>query len=249
MRKLEEQRQRQKAEIAEHRDMRLRTAMDEFEREKKAAEDDFKAEEENLRERFLNEFEDKRRRTDEGRYDGNFSQMRAAAIRKMRTRSNVDPSAAASRQDAAKNKREKLTWPSVQFALKPTEVHDDLEEVQRAYNQSVRHAEGTRERERAPCCRCARHAHANPRPGWPPLRAARRLAQRRPARRCSLQRRRARRLSSQSLPPRARPGRAPRCPTSISRASPPPRWSARASPSGTRRRRRAAAWTCRTPAR
>lgn len=147
LRKLEEVRQRHKAEAHAQREARERTAGEEFERERKAAEDDFKAEEELLRERFLNEFEERRRRTDEGRFDGQFSQMRAAAIRKMRTRSNVETGAGgAAAHPASKAKREKLAWAAVQFALKPAEVHEDLEELQRAYAWSLRHAEGARAR-------------------------------------------------------------------------------------------------------
>uniref|UniRef100_A0A7R9ULA8 Uncharacterized protein n=1 Tax=Diacronema lutheri TaxID=2081491 RepID=A0A7R9ULA8_DIALT len=142
LRKLEEARQRQKAEAQALRESRERLADEDFERERKAAEADFKAEEESLRERFLLEFEERRRRTDEGRFDGQFSQMRAAAIRKMRTRSNVDAAGgAAAANPAARAKREKLPWAAVQFALKQSEVHDDFEELQRSQALSLRHAE------------------------------------------------------------------------------------------------------------
>ena len=150
LRKLEEARQRQKAEAQALRESRERLADEDFERERKAAEADFKAEEESLRERFLLEFEERRRRTDEGRFDGQFSQMRAAAIRKMRTRSNVDAAGgAAAANPAARAKREKLPWAAVQFALKQSEVHDDFEELQRSQALSLRHAEGGRAPARA----------------------------------------------------------------------------------------------------
>ncbi|KAJ1630792.1 hypothetical protein T492DRAFT_871150 [Pavlovales sp. CCMP2436] len=76
-RKFDEMRLRHRAEAMAVCDVRVRVASEEFERDKKSAEEELKNEEELLRERFLNEFEDRRRRTDEGRFDGQFSQCRA----------------------------------------------------------------------------------------------------------------------------------------------------------------------------
>lgn len=213
LRRLEEVRQRHKAEAAALREARERVANEEFEREKKAAEDDFKAEEELLRDRFLNEFEERRRRTDEGRFDGQLSQMRAAAIRKMRTRSNVESGGGGGGASlASKSKREKLSWTAVQFALKPADIHDDFEELQRSYAWSLRHAEGV-------CrgCECAWPwkgglpppafaliAAADDRALWPPCSRPRppsRAQTRRPRRRRRRPRSRAWRLS-RSRPPR-----------------------------------------------
>lgn len=133
--KLEDQRARQHAEIKENLNKRIRAAQSAFDREKKAAEDEFKVEEDTLRDRFLSDYDERRKRSDG--FDGHLPQIRAADMRKMRTRSDVDAGGAGQQAQASKAKIQ-----PVQFALKPTEVHEDLEELQRSQAQFQRVMEG-----------------------------------------------------------------------------------------------------------
>jgi len=142
---LEEDARQRRAEIKDTIDRRTRAAEEAFAAERAAAERAYKHEEDALRERLLNDFEERRKRSDEGRFEGQLSQIRAAEMRKMRTRSDVDTNAAAQHNPANKAKIH-----GMQYALKPQEVHDDLEELQRGYALIQRQMEEAAHHEEAP---------------------------------------------------------------------------------------------------